>query len=247
MGVRVRIEASILSYPRRADRVLGTPNLLFSGYLGLFSRESGDPAVKLTTYFQLVPRSRLRGCIHPLPHGGVVIQFHKIWKFVEYYIWGSCCIPSYAHQRYRPIATFILHLFVIYMTLIRHHQVYFLSLKLLPDNNIFFLWLCSPILGHGRLHETFRFISDTRFRTVSWTPWTGDQLVARPLLTAPGNCDDDEVGGTKILAGKPKYSEKTSPDATLSTTNPTCQIRAQTRSVAVGSQRLTASAMARPR
>jgi hypothetical protein len=57
-------------------------------------------------------------------------------------------------------------------------------------------WLYSPILGLGRLHETFRFISVTRSRTVGRTPWAGDQLVARPLLPAPGDCDDDgEVGG----------------------------------------------------
>jgi hypothetical protein len=37
------------------------------------------------------------------------------------------------------------------------------------------------------------FISVTRFRTVGRTPWTGDQLVTRPLLTAPDDCDD-EVG-----------------------------------------------------
>jgi hypothetical protein len=43
---------------------------------------------------------------------------------------------------------------------------------------------------------------------------------------------------------KPKYSEKSCPDATLSTTNPTCQTRARTWAAAVGSQRLTASAMA---
>jgi hypothetical protein len=61
---------------------------------------------------------------------------------------------------------------------------------------VFFLWLYSPILGIGRLHETFRFISVTRSRIVSRTPWTGDELVARTLLTAPGDCDDDgEVGG----------------------------------------------------
>jgi hypothetical protein len=46
--------------------------------------------------------------------------------------------------------------------------------------------------------------------------------------------------------GKPKYSEKTCPDAILSTTNPTCQTRARTRAAVAGSQRLTASAMARP-
>jgi hypothetical protein len=50
-------------------------------------------------------------------------------------------------------------------------------------------------LGPGRLHETFRFISVTRSRTVGRTPWTGDHLVARPLLTAPGDCNDGEVGG----------------------------------------------------
>jgi hypothetical protein len=45
---------------------------------------------------------------------------------------------------------------------------------------------------------------------------------------------------------KPKYSEKTCPGAILSTTNSTCQTRARPRAAAVGSQRLTASAMARP-
>jgi hypothetical protein len=49
-----------------------------------------------------------------------------------------------------------------------------------------------------------------------------------------------------FVQGKPKYSEKTCSDATLSTTNPTCQTRARTRPAAMGSQRLTASAMARP-
>jgi hypothetical protein len=57
------------------------------------------------------------------------------------------------------------------------------------------LWLYSPILGLGRLHEIFRFILVARSRTVGRTFWTGDQLVARPLLTAPGDCDDGEVGG----------------------------------------------------
>jgi hypothetical protein len=50
----------------------------------------------------------------------------------------------------------------------------------------------------------------------------------------------------RFWKGKPKYSEKACPDATLSTTNPTCQTRARTRAAAVRSQWLTASAMARP-
>jgi hypothetical protein len=49
----------------------------------------------------------------------------------------------------------------------------------------------------------------------------------------------------RFWKGKPKYSEKTCPDATLSTTNPTCKIRARTRAAAMGNQRLTAWAMAR--
>jgi hypothetical protein len=58
--------------------------------------------------------------------------------------------------------------------------------------NFFFpLWLYSPILGLDCLHETIRFLSVCWSRTVGRTPWTGDQLVARPLLTAPVECDDD--------------------------------------------------------
>jgi hypothetical protein len=36
--------------------------------------------------------------------------------------------------------------------------------------------------------------------------------------------------------GKLKYSEKTCPSATLSTTNPNCQTLARTRAAAMGSQ-----------
>jgi hypothetical protein len=68
-------------------------------------------------------------------------------------------------------------------------------IKLKYISTFFFLWLYSSILGFGRFHDTFRFISVTRSRTVSRTPWMGDQLVARHLLTAPGDCDDGEVGG----------------------------------------------------
>jgi hypothetical protein len=50
----------------------------------------------------------------------------------------------------------------------------------------------------------------------------------------------------RFWQGKPKYSEKTCPDAIVPTTNPTCHNRARGRAAAVGNQRLTASAMARP-
>jgi hypothetical protein len=50
----------------------------------------------------------------------------------------------------------------------------------------FSLWLYNPILALGRLHKTFHFISVTRSRTVGRTPWTGDQLITRPLRVHPG-------------------------------------------------------------
>jgi hypothetical protein len=113
-------------------------------------------------------------------------------------------------------------------------------------NCIFFpLWLYSPILGLDCLHEMFCFISVTRSRTVGRTPSTGDQLVARLLLTARSDCDcdDDDDGEVGGMNGFDRgNSEKTCPNATLSTINPTCQTQASV----VWSQRLTASAMAQP-
>jgi hypothetical protein len=48
----------------------------------------------------------------------------------------------------------------------------------------------------------------------------GTSAIYWPIVPAPGDCQDGEFGGMN-WQGKPKYSEKTCPDATLSTTNPT--------------------------
>jgi hypothetical protein len=63
-------------------------------------------------------------------------------------------------------------------------------------------------LGLGRLHETFCFILVTRSRTVGRTPWTDDQLLARPLITAPGDCDDEEVGGVNGFGRRSRSTRK---------------------------------------
>jgi hypothetical protein len=42
-----------------------------------------------------------------------------------------------------------------------------------------------------------------------------------PILLALGDYDDGELWWNEDWQGKPKYSEKTRPSATLSTTNPT--------------------------
>jgi hypothetical protein len=49
----------------------------------------------------------------------------------------------------------------------------------------------------------------------------GTSATEWPIVPAPGDYDDGEFGGMKIVQWKPKYSEKTCPSATLSTTNPT--------------------------
>jgi hypothetical protein len=50
----------------------------------------------------------------------------------------------------------------------------------------------------------------------------GTAATNRPIMPAPGDYDDGKIGGMMIWQGKSKYSEKTYPSATLSTTNRTC-------------------------
>jgi hypothetical protein len=65
--VLVLVGLRIFSSPRRSDRLWGPPDLLYSGYQGLFLWGVKWPGVKLTTHLQLVPRSRKCGSIHPFP------------------------------------------------------------------------------------------------------------------------------------------------------------------------------------
>lgn len=67
---RRRNRGSILSrgkkfryFPQRPDRLLGPPKLLLTGYRKPFRRRLNGRGVKLTTYFQPVPRLRMTGSI----------------------------------------------------------------------------------------------------------------------------------------------------------------------------------------
>jgi hypothetical protein len=68
--VRVRVPVSeiILISPCRPDQLWVPPKLLSKWYRGLFPQGLSGRGVKLTTYLQLVPRSRKCGSTHPLPH-----------------------------------------------------------------------------------------------------------------------------------------------------------------------------------
>jgi hypothetical protein len=68
VGVRVPVGAGFFSSPYLPDRLWGPPNFLASGYRGLFLREKSIRGVKLTIHLHLVPRSRIRGSVHPLPN-----------------------------------------------------------------------------------------------------------------------------------------------------------------------------------
>jgi hypothetical protein len=57
----------ISSSPLRLDRLWGPPSLLSNGYWMFFLRGLIGCGVKLTTHFNLVPKSRMRGTIPPFP------------------------------------------------------------------------------------------------------------------------------------------------------------------------------------
>jgi hypothetical protein len=75
-GVRVLVPVGsrIFSSPRCPGRLWGSPSLLSNGYWGLFAQGQSGRGVKLTTHFQLVPRSRKCGSIHPICLHGVVLN-----------------------------------------------------------------------------------------------------------------------------------------------------------------------------
>jgi hypothetical protein len=67
VAVSVPVRARFFS-SCRPDRFWCPPSLLSNGNRWLLLRGKSGPGVKLTTHLQLVPRSRIRESIHPLPH-----------------------------------------------------------------------------------------------------------------------------------------------------------------------------------
>jgi hypothetical protein len=67
-----------------------------------------------------------------------------------------------------------------------------------------------------------------------------------PIVPAPGDCEDGEFGGMKIGKGNRSIRRKPTPAPICPPQIPLDQTRARNRAAAVGSQLLTAWAMARP-
>jgi hypothetical protein len=64
-----------------------------------------------------------------------------------------------------------------------------------------------------------------------------------PIVPDPGDCEDGEFGGIKIVMGNRSPRRKSASALLCPPQIPLDQTRAQTRAAAVGSQRLTVSAM----
>jgi hypothetical protein len=68
----------------------------------------------------------------------------------------------------------------------------------------------------------------------------GTSATEWPIVPAPGNYDDGEIGGMKIGRGNRSTRRKPAPEPLCPPQIPLDQTRARTRAAAVGSQRLTA-------
>jgi hypothetical protein len=74
----------------------------------------------------------------------------------------------------------------------------------------------------------------------------GTAAIYLPIVPAPGDCEDGEFGGIKNGRENRSTRRKPAPAPLCPPQIPLDQTQDWTRAAAVGSQRLTASAMARP-
>jgi hypothetical protein len=75
----------------------------------------------------------------------------------------------------------------------------------------------------------------------------GTSATEWPIVPAPGDYDDGGFGGMKIGRGNGSFRRKPVPAQLCPPQIPLDQTRVRTRAAAVGSQRLTARVLVRPR
>jgi hypothetical protein len=81
LGFNSRLGLGIFSSPLRPERLWGPPSLLSNRYQVLFPWGQSGRGVKLTTHLHLVPRSKMRRAIPPLPQYVFMAWFlvkHKV-------------------------------------------------------------------------------------------------------------------------------------------------------------------------
>jgi hypothetical protein len=102
-------------------------------------------------------------------------------------------------------------------------------------------------LGGTRVDRSFFFYFAYSGGVESKLGPLGTAPIYCPIVPAPGDCEDGELfGGMKIDRGNRSTGRKRAPPPLCPPQIPLDQTRDRTRAAAVGSQRLTASAMARP-
>jgi hypothetical protein len=86
-GFETRQELGMFLFTTASRPVLGPPSLLSSGYQGLISWGLSGWCLKLTTHLHLLPRSRMRAAIPPLPNTlswhGAELKYRDNFTFTE--------------------------------------------------------------------------------------------------------------------------------------------------------------------
>jgi hypothetical protein len=206
-----------------------------------------------------------RGSVEPYLHNVVVGELCQQDNLSQYFGSGS----PVAERKWRGWA----HGFVLFLTLedvmtVEVHRLHCNVSTLVPETHV--AWMILVLSNSDRLLFLQKLLSaqllmifsvrvhksdhlkQFSILSIFLISWGGVRL--SPLSTSVTNwpivpVPDDRwvwnIWWNENWQGKPKYSEKTCPSATLSTTDPTCLSLARTRAAAAGSRRLTACAMAR--
>jgi hypothetical protein len=115
------------SSPLRPGRLWGPPSLLSNGYQELFPWGYSGRGVKMITHLHLVPKSRMRGAINPLPQYAFMA-----WCLVKKRTETTLPLPLSLNTKWIAyICVNMWYVFVLYICINIPFHIYFKLLKLL--------------------------------------------------------------------------------------------------------------------